>query len=320
MTQLKATTEDVRHAYRLLLGREPDDGGLAHYTQLISQSGYSAVDLAQHFLASEEFRRQQGGLVNMVEVPMDGYVMFASPADRDVGAVLVRGERYEPYVEAVVREVLRTGDVFVDVGANIGYFTALAAHLVGSQGRVLAFEPISRNVQLIYATLQRNRFTHVTVYPLAVSSQTALVGMTSDPVSSNAGIAPHSAAEHRGVLAQTQRLDDLLAGLDRLDLVKFDIEGHEMFAWEGARQLLARHRPRVLTEFHPKCIRDNTGRDPAQYLDMLLEWGGAVDVLHRKRPRVTCRDVASILQEWQRADDDFGTGGAMHIDLYIEPR
>jgi hypothetical protein len=157
------------------------------------------------------------------------------------------------------------------------------------------------------------------VFPFAASSDARLVAMSSHAFSSNAGIVNRAIGQQRTrVIAQSQRLDDLLAATKRLDVVKFDIEGHEMYAWRGGEALLARHRPHVLTEFHPKCIRDNTDIDPAEYLRTLLDYSGSVEVLHRTRPNVVCGDVESILREWQLADDEFGMKGAMHIDLYAK--
>lgn len=317
---LDATAEDLRHAYRLLLGREPDSQGLAHFQKVIRNESLSAPDLTKYFLGSEEFQSGNSLVGRMVEMQMDGYSQFVDTDDRDVSAVILQGEPYEPYVESVLRELLSPGSTFVDVGANIGCFTALAAHLVGPQGRVLAWEPLDKNVQLIYATVWKNRFRNVVVYPFAASFDIGLVAMTSGPFSSNAGIAPREFGGQRTrVIAQTQRLDDQLGGIDHIDLIKFDIEGHELYAWQGASSLLAKHRPHVLTEFHPKCIRENTDRDPSEYLALLLEYSGHVEVLHRKRARVVCTDIESILREWQRANDDFAMHGAMHIDLYVNP-
>ena len=314
-----ATAEDVRHAYRLLLGREPDPEGYAIFLGLIGERKLRAIELAQLIMASEEFRLNSQSST-MVEVSLDGYSQFVDRNDRDVSASILQGQAYEPYVESVLREILRPGDTFVDVGANIGYFTALAAHLVGTQGHVAAWEPLDKNVQLIYATVWQNRFRNVTVYPFAASADIGLVAMTSGPFSSNAGIAPREFGGQRTrIIAQTQRLDDQLGALKRLDTIKFDIEGHELYAWRGASALLSKHRPHVLTEFHPKCIRENTGRDPAEYLAALFDYSRQVEVLHRKRARVVCTDIESVLREWQRADDDFGMQGAMHIDLYIKP-
>jgi FkbM family methyltransferase len=314
----QATDADVRYAYRLLLGRQPDPEGLAVYGRLIRDQKMSADDLARFFLASDEFRTKHRDH-EKVEVPLADYSLFVSPDDRDIGAAIASKQVYEPYVEMVLRKLLKTGDTFVDVGANIGYFTALGAFLVGPAGRVCAWEPIDANVQLILATAWRNRFENVVVFPFAASSEAKLVPMVSQVFSSSAGIVNRAIGETRTrIIAQAQRLDDLLGGLQQVDVIKFDIEGHELHAWQGAANLLARHRPHVLTEFHPKCIRENTHFDPADYLRALLEYADTgVEVLHRTRANVVCRDIESILREWQSVDDEFRMNGAMHIDLYV---
>jgi FkbM family methyltransferase len=278
---LQATDDDVRHAYRLLLGRGPDPEGLAVYRHLIRQRKLRADELARIFIDSEEFRSKRYGH-EALKVSLSGYCLFVSPEDREISAAIASNQAYEPYVESVLRRLLKPGDTFLDVGANIGYFTALGASLVGSAGRVLAFEPLDKNVQLIYATLWENRFENVTVFPFAASSDVRLVAMSSSEFSSNAGVVDRTIGQKRTrVIAQSQRIDDLLATTNRIDVIKFDIEGHEMYAWRGGAKLLAKHRPHVLTEFHPKCIRENTDIDPAAYLRTLLDYAGVVEVLHR---------------------------------------
>ncbi|KAB2901361.1 MAG: FkbM family methyltransferase [Dokdonella sp.] len=310
--------EDVRHAYRLLLGREPDPAGYANHVKA-AVGRLRPIDFARLIMASDEYRVKQSAL-EMIPVEMDGYILYVSPSDGDVSTSIRQRHAYEPYVEAVLRKVLRRGDVFVDVGANVGYFTALAAKLVGPDGRVVAWEPLDKNVQLIYAAAWENGFTNVTVYPFAASSDVRMVPMTSSPLSSNAGIRRGEIGSQRTrVIAQTQRLDDQLAHLDRLDVIKFDIEGHESHAWRGAASILARHRPHVLTEFHPQCIRSNTDIQPIDYLQLLFDYAPRVEVLHRNRENVVCSTPDAVMSEWQLADEEFGMDGGMHIDLYINP-
>jgi FkbM family methyltransferase len=313
MNSLEATPDDLRHGYRLLLGREPDAEGLAMHRRLIHERKVSTDELGQLFLASDEFHSKW----QSQKVSLPGYSLFVSPADRDVSATIAAGQSYEPYVESILRGVLKPGDTFLDVGANIGYFTALAAYLVGPTGHVIAWEPLDKNLQLIYATLWENRFENVTVFPFAASSEQRLVAMGSHTFSSNAGIVNRVMGQQRTrFISQSHRLDDQLSATMRIDVVKFDIEGHEIHAWRGGAKLLAKHRPHVLTEFHPKCIRENTDLDPAEYVRILLDYSGVVEVLHRERSNVLCRDVESVLREWQSADDAFRMNGAMHIDLY----
>ena len=77
------------------------------------------------------------------------------------GRMLATSGVWEPHVTAVVRQLLGPGDVFVDVGANIGYFTLLGARLVGSRGRVHALEPSARAYPELVANIERNGLTNV---------------------------------------------------------------------------------------------------------------------------------------------------------------
>lgn len=312
------TAEDIRHAYRLLLGREPDPAGYANHTKA-AIGRLRPTDFARSIMASDEYRSKHAHS-GMLPVDLGDYSLYVSAHDNDVSAEISQRRAYEPYVEKMLRSVTRKGDTFVDIGANIGYFTALAAHLVGADGRVIAWEPLDKNVQLIYATVWENGFGNVTVYPFAASSEVRLVPMISSPLSSNAGIRRGEIGSQRTrVIAQSQRLDDQLAHLDRLDVIKFDIEGHEIHAWRGAERLLSRHRPHVLTEFHPRCIRSNTDIEPVDYLRVLFDYAPRVEVLHRNRNNVVCTTPDEIMREWQCADEEFAMDGGMHIDLYINP-
>lgn len=114
------TAEDIRYAYRLLLGREPDPAGYSNHVK--NAAGRARVaDFAQSIMASDEYRTKHAD-AEMIPVALDGYVLYVSPSDGDVSTPIRQRQIYEPYVETVLRKILRRGDVFVDVGANIGYW------------------------------------------------------------------------------------------------------------------------------------------------------------------------------------------------------
>ena len=322
MTHLRgipATIEDIRFAYRLLLGREPDPDGQAAFGSAISAGRLSREDLVQALINSQEYALHRGD--TPVEVKLDGYSMFVRPSDRDIGSVILAGHAYEPHVASVVREHLRAGSTFVDVGANIGYFTALAAHLVGPGGTVVAVEPLDKNLQLIYAAIWRNRFDWVEAVPFAASSFRGLLPIATHGRTSNGQVELLGAADQQpAAFAPARPLDDLLANLASLHVLKIDIEGHELIALRGFAAGLARHRPLLLTEFHPMCMRQNSGIDPDDYLAFLFEYGGSIRVLRHEGGHKDCSDAAAIMREWTRADEHFASNGAVHLDLFVSPR
>lgn len=315
-----ASVEDIRTCYRLVLGRESDPAGLDHFTRLASSGNLTAPDIALLLTQSEEFAVRGGRLGLPVEVQMDGYFMFARPGDRDIGHALAKGGAYEPHVTAVVRRELHAGDVFLDVGANIGYFSMLAAHLVGASGKVVSVEPLDKNLQLIYAGILRNGFDHVEVFPFGASDGSKIVAMVTDPGTSNALIQSAPSNKATSFFIPTRTLDSITAHLDRIDLVKMDIEGHEIFAWHGAQSMLARCRPRILTEFHPLAMRENAGIDYHDYLALLFGYAKHVSVVMDKGELVSCSNSEQVMTQWEKNDKRYGGNGTSHLDLFVNPK
>ncbi|KAB2901364.1 MAG: FkbM family methyltransferase [Dokdonella sp.] len=318
MDSIIASREDIRYAYRLLLGREPDAVGMRTFQAMVATGRVTAGDMAALIMSSAEFRARQGIDADCIEVGFDGYSMFVRADDLDVGAT-VRNGTYEPQVVAAINEHLHVGATVLDVGANIGYYTALAAHKVGPTGRVFAVEPMDKNLQLIYRTIWHNRFRNVQVLPFAASDAAQLLPMATTARSSNGEVLPHDTQRAPSLFAQACVLDDLLPALDRLDLVKIDIEGHEPHAWRGLARTLARHRPVVLTEFHPQCLRDNAHVDPIAYLATLFAYASSVQVLVDQGTRVACDRPDQVMQQWHVADVRSGGRGDNHLDLLVHP-
>jgi FkbM family methyltransferase len=314
--------DDLRDVYRLLLNREPDPTGFEHFSRLI-QAGTIATrrELVDIIIGSTEFGAARHGENEMLEVELDGYSLFVRSNDRDIGFTISRSGVHEPHVTSVVRELLSKGQVFADVGANVGYFMALGAHIVGASGRVIAVEPMDKNLQLLYATVWRNAFANVEIHPFAASEKAALLPMATGPRTSNGQVVLGDGGRTiPSLFAQSRPMDELLRLLPRLDLLKIDIEGHELMALRGFEKGLARHRPRIITEFHPKCMRENSGIDPAEYLKFLFSYSNNAVVLHSDSTRVVCDDADAVMQEWQAADRRLASGGTTHVDLLVTPR
>lgn len=151
---------------------------------------------------------------------------------------------YEPEVWRELLDSVRTGDVVADVGANIGLYAVALARRVGPTGRVIAYEPDAANAALLRRNLALNGAGGVVdVREVAVGSERGELPFLSDRQQSR--FDPSGAARVRVVT-----LDD---ELERLALLKIDVEGFECAVLEGARSLLAdeRRRPRrIFVEAH----------------------------------------------------------------------
>jgi FkbM family methyltransferase len=320
----KATESDVRAAYRLLLMREPDPAGFKHFMAWIDETHASPAQLAELFLCSPEFLQHHSSVWQptehrsaLVKVDVGTYSVFASERDTLIGASLVQANGvYEPNVMDHFKASLRAGDHVLDIGANIGIFTMAAASLVGPSGRVVAVEPLPANHRSLYAGILHNGFENVSVLPFAASDRPGLIPAVCAVDSSNGIVGARAQGRSEEYCVPIHRLDDVLATLPRLDVVKIDIEGHEPAAWRGMKGLIDKHRPIVFSEFSPIAMR-NVGHDAIEYLSMLFAFSTRIRVMHRDVDVIECIDAESVMREWREANRRAGLDGALHLDLQV---
>ena len=177
------------------------------------------------------------------------------------GRMLATSGIWEPHVTAVVRRYLRPGDVFVDVGANIGYFTLLGARLVGSDGLVHALEPSEGTLAKLVANLELNDVRNVVPERVAAGATSGEATLRDAIEGSNPGASSLRSDPERGwgvrkavpVSVRLRTLAEVVTESDwpRLRLVKVDVEGYESDVLAGLEPILsAGHRPAVAVELH----------------------------------------------------------------------
>jgi FkbM family methyltransferase len=181
---------------------------------------------------------------------------------------------FEPRETALVRGWLKPGMTFLDVGANFGYFTLLAASITGPSGRVLAVEPSPYAFSRLSETVRVNSLNQVRVEQLGLSDSNGTLDLY---VSLASFHSPTMSADSGGepVAVPVRRLDDCLADwqADTIDLMKLDVEGHEPFVLRGAGDVLASGRIRaVLCEFNDFWLR-RQGSSPRELYDIFRAAG-----------------------------------------------
>jgi FkbM family methyltransferase len=274
-----ATFGDVIACYRLFLGRHPDADGLAHYRQRLEAGRVSLEDLVSEFLGSVEFVRRQserpvgeassGEIVNTCE----GFIIRVDPADYAVGHTLALTGSYEPEVSAALRGELTEGATFVDIGANIGWFSLLAASLVGPTGRVIAIEPNPRNVALLRQSAKDNGFENIDVVAVALGERPGAAALETD--GSNGRLilvdGPPTQAVEASFVVATYPLDTVLSevGAGRVDAIKIDVEGAEPLVLRGATRTISESRPVLVSEFYPLALDSSPWGNARRYLAML---------------------------------------------------
>jgi FkbM family methyltransferase len=208
--------------------------------------------------------RRLGTYPFLMRFPADlgGGIFHCDLRDATAAEVCFTG-RYEPQETQLLRDLLHPGDLFVDVGANWGYYTLAAAHMVGPEGRVVAFEPDPRLFALLAANVDANALRQVLLHPAAIGPRRERVPFSAFRADdSNWGLS--RAVDHdRAVVADFESdslpLDDALdaASIGAAQLVKIDVEGAETGVLEGMRRGLASGRYRhIMLECHPGLLAD----------------------------------------------------------------
>lgn len=151
---------------------------------------------------------------------------------------------YEPDVANFIYSRLEPGQVFFDVGANAGYFTLVGAKKVGATGKVVAFDPVPRNVSTVQEQVTLNHLLEwCVVESVAISSFNGPAQLTIPGRNANAHLtdveAPHVHATDNTIIdIQCITLDDYVTNHERPNLIKVDIEGAEVEALRGATKLM----------------------------------------------------------------------------------
>lgn len=195
-------------------------------------------------------------------IPIDGGFRMHVDTAEAMGRVLTVSGTWERQVTAAFRKLLRPGDVCVDIGANTGYFTLLAAKLVGPTGRVYALEPAPETFTALLLNLNLNACSNVTALPFAAGAAMGEVffddqprGMGGRSVVRGEGRGPGTTAALRVPVRDVPSL--LQDGeIDRLRLVKIDVEGYEVEVLHGLESLFdTGAQPAVLVEIHREVVR-----------------------------------------------------------------
>jgi FkbM family methyltransferase len=222
--------------------------------------GVNGVTPAEKLRAQQFRALQDPQIVTWV----DGLSLQIQPGDQLSRALYVSGT-YEPNTLSILRRLLKPGDTFFDVGANVGVISLVASRWVGPTGRVYSFEPSLREHDRMLKNLETNDVGNVQVFRVAVTAGSG-VGTLRVASSSHAGLntlgaefAYEGIETDRFETVETTSLDEFVEryGIGQVSVVKVDVEGAESAAVAGAERLLATHRPALIIEVFSRSLDAN---------------------------------------------------------------
>lgn len=178
-------------------------------------------------------------------------VYIANENDICIGRALIRYGEYSELEWQLLERYVRRDDVVVEVGANIGAHTVSLGKAVGAHGGVVAIEPQPAIFQILCANAALNVLNHVRALNCGCAASAGVMHvpiLNYDAEGNFGGIALQATGGTSASAVAVQRLDDLLAGAPRIDLMKIDVEGMECEVLAGARDVIERFHPVLYLE------------------------------------------------------------------------
>ncbi len=190
----------------------------------------------------------------------DGQLIFVDPVDEGLTPSLVARGYWEPWIEPVIRRLVRPGDRVIEVGANFGFYTLLMASLVGRGGHIETFEANARVMQLLRRSIYCNGHGGiVTAHQKIAADQNGMMAFATSDRWAGAGVIALGGRdfgdETRLDQVEAVRLDDAFPG-QTFDFIRTDAEGSELLILDGAMGILERSPSiKLCIEWSPAMMR-----------------------------------------------------------------
>lgn len=211
---------------------------------------------------------------------------------------LYTGADFEPHIKRLVLKYLNRGDHFLDIGANIGYFTLIASQKVSQSGSVVSFEPNPAIQQRLLRNIELNKRKNITVIKKALSNINGIIEFKT-PVNElqNSGRSSfrNIEEEYKILEVETIKLDTMLTELPKISLVKMDIEGAEYLALNGMPLFLQRDRPKIIIELSDVFLKQ-MGSSAAEVLTLLDSYSYDFFIISEDLVKIEDRTVVNNMQ------------------------
>jgi FkbM family methyltransferase len=211
--------------------------------------------------------------------------LFSYPINSSIGYSLSRGG-FEISEVDFVRRTLKKGDVVIDIGANGGFYTLIAAKIVGIEGHVYSCEPGARELELLKNNIKINNLKNVTVIESAIGNKE---GITEFAIAEDGALNsllkndhPSQQIDHWQTV-EINTIDNLVKQLniEKVNFMKIDVEGAEKMVLEGAKKLMNLN-DKITIMFEALELTSNVyGYKPLELIDIFMDAGFRVQYFNR---------------------------------------
>ena len=274
--------EHITKIYKKYLLRDPDRDGLLHWINQINNNQTSLDEFEKMIKNSPEFQlanQFKQGFTSTSE----GFDLWIDPNDEILSRSIVYDKIWEPETTKLIKNIIHEGNIGIDLGANIGYFTILMANLVGTSGKIISFEPEPHNFEILQKNIQQNHLENVIPEQSAVGDTDGKIKLYLS--NTNSGWHKVFPTQFIDYEVSEKNIDVNICSLDKvffekkIDFIKMDVEGYEWNAIKGGKHILEENQDvKLIFEFFPMALRAN-GVKPDSVLNYLLNIGFHIYVI-----------------------------------------
>lgn len=204
---------------------------------------------------------------------------------------------FEPYTTEVIKQNISNGDLVMDIGANIGYFTLIMAKGIRENGKVFSFEPEPKNFELLKKNVEINNYSNVILEKKAIGNKTGIAKLYLADKKDNIFYSGLHRIFRSDLVSQISnpisiniiKLDDYLQDLKsikKIRLIKIDVEGAEFDVLKGMSKILDGNKEiKIVMEFSSENLKDY-GSNPSDVMDFLINKGFKLSIINEVEKRM----------------------------------
>lgn len=224
--------------------------------------------------------------------------------DDVISQELILSNRWEDYQTTLFKQNIKKGDVVIDIGAHIGYYTLIAANIVGKKGKVYAFEPDLKNFNILVKNIKVNKFKNIIPINKAVAEKNGKLDLFINPTNTGDHRIYQSKDKRKTMKINVITLNNMLRN-EKVDLIKMDIQGSELVALKGASYILAKNKNiKIITEFWPGGL-NLSGGSPKEFLQLLRSSKFTLYNIDEEKNRLSVITDKKLLSVYQASEDAF---------------
>lgn len=203
---------------------------------------------------------------------VQGSKMLLDLSDKGISKDLALDGIREPESTKIIPEMVKQGNIIIEIGANIGYYAFIESRLVGQEGKIYAIEPSPSNFAKLVKNIKLNNYKNIECFQIGIGDRKTKAKMY---VSTHSNLNSLFYQKNRPILRTIKinilSLDEFLKDKSNPDFIRMDVEGYEYFILQGMKNTLkSKHPMKIFIELHPHIMRK---QQTTSVLNKLMENG-----------------------------------------------